>query len=119
MSIESTKMVNNTQLLINIAKRAGQRAILNHRLAGISVTGSFHESSLIVTHKIDYQAITPKAKHRELNGLVAKVNEKHNQKILKELVDKTDPVSLVNDGITVYSLSRGYQLTHTITAKAL
>lgn len=51
MSIESTEMDNNTQLLIKIAKRAGHRAILKHRLAGISVTGSYHESSLIVINR--------------------------------------------------------------------
>lgn len=113
ITTESTEMVNNIQLLMKIAKRAGQRAILKHRLAGVSVSGSIPSASLIVSHKIDYQAITPKAKYRESIGLLAKVNEKHNQKTLKDLV------SLINNGMTVQSRSRGYQLTHTITAKAL
>lgn len=111
--------VNDVEAIKVAAKRAGERAILKHRLAGVSVSGSIPSASLIVSHKIDYQAITPKAKHRELNGLVAKVNEKHNRKILKDLVDAADPVSLINNGMTVRSRSRGYQLTHTITAKAL
>lgn len=111
--------VNDIEALKAAAKRAGERAILKHRLAGVSVSGSIPDSSLIVSHKIDYKAITPKAKYRESIGLVAKVNEKHNQKILNELVDAADPVLLVNIGMTVHSRSRGYQLTHTITAKAL
>lgn len=119
MLVKTKSKINDVEQLKTLARRAGQRAILKHRLAGVSVSGSIPSASLIVSHKIDYQAITPKAKHRELNGLVAKVNENHNQKILKDLVDAADPVSLIYNGMTVQSRSRGYQLTHTITAKAL
>lgn len=115
--MKTKSKVNDVQLLIKLARKAGDRAILKHRLAGVSVTGIHNDSSLIITHKIEYLAISNKAKYREALNLPAVINEKHNQKVLNDLIDSTDRQSLVKHGMIVYSLSKGYKLIHLITAR--
>lgn len=90
---------------------------MKHRLAGVSVTGTHRDSSLIITHKIEYLALSNKAKYREALNLPAVINEKHNQKVLNELIDSTDRQSLVKHGAIAYSFSKGYKLIHLITAQ--
>lgn len=114
--LKTKGMVNDVQLLMMLAKRAGERAILKHRLACISVTGLHNESSLIISHKIQYIAVSQKAKHRVSMQMPARVNEKHNQKVLADIIDKADREDLIESGMVAYSRSRGYLLAHTITA---
>lgn len=115
--MKNKSKINDVQALMAAAKRAGERAILKHRLAGVSVTGMHSDSSLIISHKIDYLPQSNKAKYREALNLPAVINEKHNQKVLNDLIDSTDRQSLVKHGMIAYSLSKGYKLIHLITAR--
>lgn len=117
--MKTKSRVNDVQVLMAAAKRAGERTILKHRLAGISVTGSYRDSSLIVTHKIEYSALSNKAKYRESMKLPAVINEKHNQKVLSDSIGSAHRESLLENGMIAYSISKGYRLTHKITAKTL
>lgn len=119
MFLKTKGKVNDLELLKTVARRAGERAILKHRLAGISVTGILKDSSLIISHEIEYQALSHKARYRESMNYPAKINEKHNQRVLSEIVDVADRNILLNSGWIAYSRSNGYLLTHTFSAKSI